>query len=74
MSSPPEASRAAPQPRISVYPDGPLLIRGDVSLVDQGGNEFCARRKVVALCRCGRSRMAPLCDGSHQRKGRQPAS
>jgi CDGSH-type Zn-finger protein len=74
MSSPPEAARAARQPRISVYPDGPMLIRGDIPLVDEDGNEIWARRKVVALCRCGRSRLAPLCDGSHQRKGRQPAS
>ena len=74
MSSPPDVVRIAEQPRICVYPDGPLLIRGDISLLDQDGNEIRARRKVVALCRCGRSRMAPLCDGSHQRKGRQPAS
>ena len=74
MSSPPENPRSIQQPRISVYPDGPMLVRGDVTLVDQDGNEFCARRKVVALCRCGRSRLTPLCDGSHQRKGRQPAS
>jgi len=74
MSSPPETARADQQPRISVYPDGPMLIRGDIPLVDEEGNELCARRKVVALCRCGRSRLAPLCDGSHQRKGRQPAS
>ena len=72
MSSPPE--RAADQAQIRVYPDGPLLVRGGFSLFDQDGNEVCGRRKVVALCRCGRSRLAPLCDGSHQRKGRQPAS
>ena len=74
MSSPPETSRPIQPPRVSVYPDGPMLIRGDVSLVDEDGNELCGRRKVVAICRCGRSRMAPLCDGSHQVKGRQPAS
>lgn len=72
MSSLPE--RAIDQPQIRVYPDGPLLVRGGVSLLDQDGNEVCGRRKVVALCRCGRSRLTPLCDGSHQRRGRQPAS
>jgi CDGSH-type Zn-finger protein len=72
MSSLPEC--AAEPPRIRVYPDGPLLVRGGFSLLDEGGNEVGGRRKVVALCRCGRSRLAPLCDGSHQSKGRQPAS
>lgn len=54
--------------QVRVYPDGPILVRGPLPIVNEDGTEVCGRRKVVALCRCGRSRIAPLCDGSHQRK------
>jgi CDGSH-type Zn-finger protein len=52
-------------PTIKVYRDGPLLVRGDVKLLDQDGNEIETGREVVALCRCGKSRMRPFCDGTH---------
>jgi CDGSH-type Zn-finger protein len=51
---------------ITPYRDGPLLVRGPVRLVDQDGNEIETDRDPVALCRCGRSRMRPFCDGSHK--------
>ena len=52
--------------RITPYRDGPYLVRGAVSLVDQDGNEIPVKRKVIALCRCGRSQMRPFCDGTHK--------
>jgi CDGSH-type Zn-finger protein len=51
---------------ITPYRNGPLLVRGPFKLVDQAGNEIEVRRKTVALCRCGKSRLRPFCDGSHQ--------
>ena len=53
------------EPTITPYRDGPYLVRGPVRLVDQDGNEIVLRRKTIALCRCGRSRTRPLCDGTH---------
>jgi CDGSH-type Zn-finger protein len=50
---------------ITPYRDGPLLIRGRFRLVDQDGNEIDAGRETVALCRCGKSRLRPFCDGTH---------
>lgn len=50
---------------ITAYPSGPYLVRGPVRLLDESGREMYVRRRVVALCRCGRSRMKPLCDGAH---------
>ena len=47
------------------YRDGPYIIRGPVILRDQAGNEIKTDRRTIALCRCGRSRIRPLCDGSH---------
>ena len=36
-------------------------------LLDQDGNEIDPGREgTVALCRCGKSRLRPFCDGSHK--------
>jgi CDGSH-type Zn-finger protein len=51
------------------YQDGPLIVRGSFLIQDQGGATIPAGRKVVALCRCGRSARKPFCDGSHARTG-----
>src|SRR5205823_2246314 len=51
------------------YRDGPLVIRGDFALRDQEGREIDTGRRTVALCRCGRSRLRPFCDGSHRLAG-----
>jgi CDGSH-type Zn-finger protein len=51
---------------ITPYRDGPLLVRGPFRLVDQDGREIERDREVVALCRCGKSRMRPFCDGTHK--------
>jgi len=50
--------------RIGLFPNGPLLVRGDVELVDSDG-EVLLRDTRIALCRCGLSANKPLCDGSH---------
>lgn len=60
---------------ITVCPDGPLLVRGPVELLSADGERVEHHRRVVALCRCGRSRLKPLCDGSHRlNRFRDPAS
>jgi len=51
---------------ITPYRDGPLIVRGPFKLVDQDGQEIELRRKTIALCRCGKSRMRPFCDGTHK--------
>ena len=62
---------------IRAYPDGPLLVRGPFTLRDEDGAALDVRRRTVALCRCGRSRRLPLCDGTHKAAGfttpREPA-
>jgi CDGSH-type Zn-finger protein len=50
---------------ITPYRDGPLLVRGPVRLTDQDGNEIETGRETIALCRCGKSRNRPFCDGTH---------
>jgi CDGSH-type Zn-finger protein len=52
--------------RIVPYENGPLLVRGDFELVTPDGEPIDARRGTVALCRCGKSRLKPFCDGTHK--------
>ncbi len=51
---------------ITPYRDGPLLVRGPVQLLDANGREIARQRTTIALCRCGKSRIRPLCDGTHK--------
>jgi CDGSH-type Zn-finger protein len=54
------------QTRITAYRDGPLIVRGPFRLEDQNGEPIETDRETIALCRCGKSRMRPFCDGSHK--------
>ena len=58
--------KGAPKTVITPYRDGPLLVRGEFRVQDQDGNEIEPRRETIALCRCGKSRTRPFCDGSHK--------
>ncbi|MGI3780571.1 MAG: CDGSH iron-sulfur domain-containing protein [Janthinobacterium lividum] len=60
---------------VTICPDGPLLVRGPALLRTVDGRSVDHDRTVLALCRCGRSRLKPLCDGSHKlSKFRDPAT
>ena len=54
---------------VTLCPDGPLLVRGDVRIEDADGNALPRDRATVALCRCGLSAVKPFCDGSHKVAG-----
>ena len=54
---------------VTVYEDGPLIVRGDFAVTTQDGRPIPAGRRTVAFCRCGRSAIKPFCDGSHTRIG-----
>ncbi len=51
---------------VTVCPDGPLLVRGADQVIGEDGVAHDVRRPCVALCRCGRSSLAPWCDGTHK--------
>ena len=61
-----ELSATQPSATITVCPDGPLLVRGRVRIVDSSGAVVPQNRPTIALCRCAKSRIAPLCDGTHR--------
>jgi len=54
---------------ITPYPDGPLLVRGDIQLTAADGEPISLRRRTSALCRCGLSAIKPFCDGTHKAAG-----
>ncbi|MFI0151167.1 CDGSH iron-sulfur domain-containing protein [Streptomyces lydicus] len=63
MPSTPERPR-----RVTLTPDGPLLVEGPVEVIGPDGTVVVSRRFVVALCTCRRSRSYPWCDTSHRRR------
>ncbi|MHC4955217.1 MAG: CDGSH iron-sulfur domain-containing protein [Planctomycetota bacterium] len=55
---------------ISVFANGPLLVKGDLALTDSAGKPYDIEGKPsVALCRCGQSANKPFCDGAHKAAG-----
>ena len=60
--------------KISIRPNGPYLVEGDVEVLDPAGNKVdTTGRAKIALCRCGASVTKPFCDGTHSKIGFQAA-
>lgn len=53
---------------VTIAPNGPILLRGNLSIVD-GTGETAWKGAKTALCRCGQSANKPFCDGTHTRAG-----
>jgi CDGSH-type Zn-finger protein len=56
--------------RITAKAWGPILIEGQVELVDQDGNPLtpppAKTPGQIKLCSCGHSGTRPFCDGTHK--------
>lgn len=63
----PDAKSGGPL-EIRSAPDGPLLVKGNVTLVSSSGRQSWSGSQ-VALCRCGASNNKPFCDGQHKKVG-----
>ena len=56
--------------KITVRPNGPYLVQGDVELHDPTGKAVPVQPgATIALCRCGGSTTKPFCDGTHSKIG-----
>lgn len=65
----PSAEAMASAPAVlTVFADGPYVLKGDIEIRDGDGRLVKTVSK-VALCRCGSSQAKPFCDGSHKRVG-----
>lgn len=51
---------------ITAFENGPYVIKGSATYVDEEGNEQTTPGKSFALCRCGQSANKPFCDGAHR--------
>ncbi|MDF3298891.1 CDGSH iron-sulfur domain-containing protein [Streptomyces tropicalis] len=54
--------------RVTIDPEGPLLVEGPVEVVREDGSTVTSHRFVTAICTCRRSRTHPWCDTSHRRR------
>lgn len=50
---------------INIMKNGPALIKGDVK-VSKNGEELIVKEQ-FAICRCGKSKNQPMCDGTHKK-------
>ncbi|MFJ6755389.1 MULTISPECIES: CDGSH iron-sulfur domain-containing protein [unclassified Streptomyces] len=69
------ADGVQPARRVSLDPQGPVLIEGPVEIVLDDGTIARSDRFTVAICTCRRSRTHPWCDTSHrprERTSQQP--
>jgi len=51
--------------QIKAMKNGPFLVKGNCVLTDEDGTVL-AESSPFALCRCGKSKNKPYCDGSHK--------
>ncbi len=51
-------------PKIVIIPEGPFNVQGDIRLRDEEGTEPY-NPEHYCLCRCGKTRNTPFCDGAH---------
>lgn len=59
-----DASRAI---KIRVIKDGPLIVEGPTRILDPNG-ELIKESDRFVLCRCGKTKNPPFCDGAHLHK------
>ena len=52
---------------VKLIPDGPLMVKGEVEVLDAQGNPLPVKGDAAYLCRCGASANKPFCDGSHKK-------
>lgn len=50
---------------IKIVKGGPLLVKGPARVLDPDGNSLRECESMV-LCRCGKTKNPPFCDGSHR--------
>ena len=53
---------------VTVHPNGPLELQGEMTVVASDGTTLRESRRQY-FCRCGNSGTKPFCDGSHNRVG-----
>ena len=55
--------------RVQILKDGPAIISGNFTLRDPNKKKIRLKTDKASICRCGASKIKPLCDGTHLRIG-----
>jgi len=53
------------KPKIKTSKNGPLVVQNIKNITEANGNIFPLDKISTALCRCGKSKNKPFCDGQH---------
>ena len=53
------------RPTLRIKPNGAIRVNGTIDFVDENGL-LIERKSDFSICTCGRSKEAPICDGSHK--------
>jgi len=56
------------EPSVATVKDGPLWVRGGIEMESADGHRY-EKLNRMTLCRCGRSKNKPYCDGGHKDVG-----
>jgi len=54
-----------PQTCIEIIENGPAIVTGKCIITDKKTGKVSETKNVFALCRCGKTKNRPFCDGSH---------
>lgn len=52
-------------PTLRIKPNGAIRVNGTIDFVDENG-AVVDTKSDFSICTCGRSKEAPICDGSHK--------
>ncbi|HNW69659.1 MAG TPA: CDGSH iron-sulfur domain-containing protein [Bacteroidales bacterium] len=50
---------------IEIAENGPAIVSGKCIITDKKTGKVSETKNVFALCRCGKTKNRPFCDGSH---------
>ncbi|MHB1286052.1 MAG: CDGSH iron-sulfur domain-containing protein [Leptospirales bacterium] len=54
--------------QVKCIKNGPYEVQGTLTIVDANGKTVSSmENKTYHLCRCGGSKIKPMCDGTHER-------
>jgi len=56
----------APRTEVRLVANGPIRIKGPCVLYDESGELIKTGGDTLFLCRCGKTKRVPFCDGSHR--------
>ncbi len=56
---------------VTIVKNGPLMVKGQIEVLDPQGQPITTSDDTAYLCRCGASGKKPFCDGGHKKIGFQ---